>query len=35
MSGNKNVADILTNYEAEFMVEMLKVIGIEEYCSKE
>lgn len=22
----KNVADIITNYEAEFMVEMIKVI---------
>jgi hypothetical protein len=29
------VADILTNYEAEFIIETLKVIQVEEYGSRE
>ena len=35
MSKNKNLADIMTNYEAEILIEMLKVIQIEKYGSKE
>ena len=38
MSGdgsNKNIADIMSNYEAELLIEVLKVFPIEEYGSKE
>lgn len=31
---NKNIGDIMTNYEAELMIEVLKVFPIEEYGSK-
>lgn len=34
-TSNKNIADIMSNYEAELLIEVLKVFPIEEYGSKE
>jgi hypothetical protein len=32
---NKNITDIMGNYEAEILIEVLKVFPIEEYGSRE
>jgi len=32
---NKNIGDIMTNYEAELLIEVLRAFPIEEYGCKE
>ena len=34
-AGGKNIADIMSNYEAEVLIEVLQLFPIEEYGSKE